>query len=187
VKEAVLVAAEQLAAAGAVLVDVDLPYLDEAYAAWWTITFAEKYSYHEAGMQQHPERYGLGARRSILTGVLLSATDYMRAQAVRAHVAVSCAGALADVDVLLLPSTIAPAPVVEDWDHFTTPSFTALWSLLGYPALSVCCGFTPAGLPIGMQFVGRPFAEALMLGAGHAYQRLTDWHTRLPALAKELD
>jgi aspartyl-tRNA(Asn)/glutamyl-tRNA(Gln) amidotransferase subunit A len=187
VRDAVMVAAEQLAGAGATLVDIELPHLDEAYAAWWAITFAEKYSYHETGMQQHPERYGAGARRSILTGTLLSATDYLRAQAVRAYVAAACARALADIDILLLPCTIGPAPVVEDWDHFTTPSFTALWSLLGYPALSVCCGFTAAGLPIGMQIVGKPFAEALVLGAGHEYQCLTDWHTRLPALAKELD
>jgi aspartyl-tRNA(Asn)/glutamyl-tRNA(Gln) amidotransferase subunit A len=52
---------------------------------------------------------------------------------------------------------------------------------LGVPALVIPCGFDSRGLPIAVQLVGRPFAEATLLAAGHAFQRETDWHQRLPA------
>jgi aspartyl-tRNA(Asn)/glutamyl-tRNA(Gln) amidotransferase subunit A len=52
---------------------------------------------------------------------------------------------------------------------------------LGVPALVVPCGFDSRGLPVSVQLVGRPFAEAKLLAAGHAYQRETDWHSRVPA------
>jgi aspartyl-tRNA(Asn)/glutamyl-tRNA(Gln) amidotransferase subunit A len=61
--------------------------------------------------------------------------------------------------------------------------FTRPFNLSGHPACSVPCGFTAAGLPIGMQLVGRPFDEATVLRAADAYQRLTDWHARRPVLA----
>ena len=53
---------------------------------------------------------------------------------------------------------------------------------MGFPALSVGCGFSSAGLPIGMQIVGAPFAEPTVLRVGDAYQRITDWHTRAPEI-----
>lgn len=64
----------------------------------------------------------------------------------------------------------------------TNPSFTGIWNLTGFPALSVNCGFTEGGLPIGMQIIGRPFDEPAVFKAGDAYQMITDWHTRRPAL-----
>jgi len=64
----------------------------------------------------------------------------------------------------------------------TNPSFTGIWNLTGFPALSVPCGFTSAGLPIGMQIVGRPFEEPAVFKVGDAYQQRTDWHTRRPAI-----
>ena len=59
---------------------------------------------------------------------------------------------------------------------------TAPFNATGLPALSVPCGFTSAGLPIGLQIVGRPFDEATVLRAGHAYEQATEWHLRKPAL-----
>ena len=61
--------------------------------------------------------------------------------------------------------------------------FTGVASLTGLPSLNVPCGFDPDGLPIGMQLIGRPFAEAALLRAGHAFQQATDFHRRAPALA----
>lgn len=57
------------------------------------------------------------------------------------------------------------------------------FSYLGLPALSLPCGFTPAGRTTGVQLVGRPFAEARLLALGHAYQQRTDWHRRQPEIA----
>ena len=60
--------------------------------------------------------------------------------------------------------------------------FTRPFNYLGVPALSVPCGFTANGLPVGFQLAGRPFAEALLFRLGHAYQQATDWHLRAPSL-----
>jgi aspartyl-tRNA(Asn)/glutamyl-tRNA(Gln) amidotransferase subunit A len=77
---------------------------------------------------------------------------------------------------------------VAGWDPavmLANPSFTSIWNLTGFPALSVNCGFTEAGLPIGMQIVGRPFDEPTVFKVGDAYQQITDWHTRRPTLPVE--
>jgi aspartyl-tRNA(Asn)/glutamyl-tRNA(Gln) amidotransferase subunit A len=60
--------------------------------------------------------------------------------------------------------------------------FTGVASLTGLPSLNVSCGFDPDGLPIGMQLIGRPFAEATLLRAGHAFQLATAFHRRAPVL-----
>ena len=60
--------------------------------------------------------------------------------------------------------------------------FARPFNLTGLPALSVPCGFTREGLPIGLQIAGRPFDEALVLRVGHAYEQATEWHLRRPAL-----
>ena len=57
---------------------------------------------------------------------------------------------------------------------------TSPWNLTGLPALALPCGFNTAGLPIGLQLIGRAFAEADLLAAGHGFQRVTNWHTRAP-------
>jgi aspartyl-tRNA(Asn)/glutamyl-tRNA(Gln) amidotransferase subunit A len=185
VKAAVLTAVDEMAAAGAKILDLHLPHLAEAYAAWWTITFAEAYAYHEPDLRRRPELYGPATRQSILTGSLLTAADYLQAQRLRSLVQIECAAALAEVDAVIVPCTISTAPLAEDWDHFTTPSFTSLWSLLGYPALGLGCGFSSEGLPIGMQIVGKPFAESKLLAVGNAYQQITAWHNQRPQVAQE--
>src|SRR5439155_27078380 len=100
--------------------------------------------------------------------------------------------AFARVDLRALPATPLPAPrvgdltvrlgdqtvgVVEAISRFTAP-----FNLTGLPALALPCGSSALGLPIGLQLVGRPFAEADVLAAGHAYQQRTDWHRRTPPL-----
>jgi Asp-tRNA(Asn)/Glu-tRNA(Gln) amidotransferase A subunit family amidase len=59
--------------------------------------------------------------------------------------------------------------------HFSGP-----FNLTGFPAVSIPCGFTPGGLPVGMQIIGKPWQEGPILAAAHAYQEATDWHRRLP-------
>jgi aspartyl-tRNA(Asn)/glutamyl-tRNA(Gln) amidotransferase subunit A len=65
---------------------------------------------------------------------------------------------------------------------FETPNFTIPFNVAGVPALSVCNGFSSGGLPLALQIVGRPFEEARVLQAGHAYERVTPWKERRPAL-----
>jgi aspartyl-tRNA(Asn)/glutamyl-tRNA(Gln) amidotransferase subunit A len=70
-----------------------------------------------------------------------------------------------------------PHPVRASLVRYTRP-----FNVSGHPAASVPCGFTPDGLPIGMQVIGRSFDEATVLRVADAYQRVTDWHTRRPPL-----
>ena len=61
-------------------------------------------------------------------------------------------------------------------------NFSGPFDLTGFPAVSIPCGFTPGGLPVGMQLVARPWQEAPLLAAAHAYEQATDWHRRLPVV-----
>ena len=102
---------------------------------------------------------------------------------------------LANHDVLVAPATpIVATPVgqaevvLEGERHDVRSSLTRLtrvFNLSGHPVCAVPCGFTVAGLPIGMQIVGRPFDEATVLRVADAYQRVTDWHTRRPPVGLE--
>jgi len=122
--------------------------------------------------------------------LFVSAVDYVLAQRARTFLTREFIQTLRDVDVLVTPATIAPAAPLED-SHQAASSlamsleytrFTSPFNLTGLPALSVPCGFTAKGLPIGLQIAGRPFDEATVLRVGHAYQETTDWHVRRPPL-----
>jgi aspartyl-tRNA(Asn)/glutamyl-tRNA(Gln) amidotransferase subunit A len=60
--------------------------------------------------------------------------------------------------------------------------FCGHFNLIGFPAVSIPCGFTPSGLPVGMQLIGKPWQEGLILAVAHAYQQATDWHRLLPPM-----
>jgi Asp-tRNA(Asn)/Glu-tRNA(Gln) amidotransferase A subunit family amidase len=66
--------------------------------------------------------------------------------------------------------------------YYNRPSFTRLFNITGQPSISLPCGFTEGGLPIGLMLTGRPFADLTVLQVAHAYERAHDWHTRRPAL-----
>jgi aspartyl-tRNA(Asn)/glutamyl-tRNA(Gln) amidotransferase subunit A len=90
-------------------------------------------------------------------------------------------------DALLLPSTPIPALPFDDIENSASQApaltrFTAPFNLSGLPALSIPCGFTKDGLPIGLQIVTGPWQEVKALQAGHAFERATDWHKRKPDL-----
>jgi aspartyl-tRNA(Asn)/glutamyl-tRNA(Gln) amidotransferase subunit A len=98
---------------------------------------------------------------------------------------------LADVDALICPTVmIPPKPVAEVGRNMETYSHhnlqclrnTAIGNILNLSAVTVPCGFTAEGLPVGLMIYGKSFDEAMVLRIGHAFQRATDWHTRMPAL-----
>ncbi len=185
VKAAVLAAIDAMAAAGAIVSEVTIPHAEEARYALMVTMLSEAYTYHEPDLQTRPEVYGRYTREGIRRGAFFSAADYVQAQRVRPTIKAECAAALAGVDVLITPTMINTAPAFAEWNPdvmLTNPSFTGIWNLTGFPALSVNCGFSTAGLPIGMQIIGRPFDEPVVFKAGDAYQTITDWHTRVPRL-----
>ena len=183
--EAALTAMER---AGAHLVDVTLEHASIARNAQRVIMMGEAYAYHEPDLQSQPEKYGRWTRLQIVSGAIYSAADYVQAQRVRSLIKREVADAMRDLDVLVMPTAIGTAPTFESYDPdgmLKSPSFMAIWNLTGQPAASICCGFSEAGLPIGLQIVGKPFDDATVLSVGDAYQQITDWHTRAPSLSLE--
>jgi len=185
VKASVLAAVEAMHDAGATVVDVDLPYTESAAVAQRVTISAEAYAYHERDLQERPELYGMHTRLRLLHGMMYTAADFVQAQRVRSVVRDAWTAAMVHraVDVLITPTATAIAPRFAGYDGMkvdTSPSFTGVWNLVGFPALSVGCGFSKEGLPIGMQIVGAPFTEPTIFCVGDAYQRITDWHTRVP-------
>ena len=122
-------------------------------------------------------------RLRLMHGMLYTAADFVQAQRVRSVVRDAWTAAMRAVDVLIVPTSTTIAPTFESYNGTkvdTTPLFTGVWNLVGFPALSVNCGFSNERLPIGMQIVGAPFTEPMLFRVGDAYQRITDWHTRVP-------
>ncbi len=84
------------------------------------------------------------------------------------------------------PSTALLASEMTDpARRIRQPTFMAPFNLLGYPALAIPAGFSDVGLPFSAQIVGSPFAEALVLQVGHAYQQETDWHLQVPPIVEQ--
>jgi aspartyl-tRNA(Asn)/glutamyl-tRNA(Gln) amidotransferase subunit A len=193
VRTAVEAAAKQFERAGAVVDEVNLTQVAHAGTASAAIVASEALAYHAAWMRSRPQDYQPDVRERLRIGAFVSGAHYVRAQQVRALVAREIDEALARRDVLLAPATPLAAPVLGERE--TTlgdgPSdvraallrCTRPFNFSGHPACAAPCGFTAAGLPIGLQLIGRPFDEATVLRIVDAYQRITDWHTRRPATA----
>jgi aspartyl-tRNA(Asn)/glutamyl-tRNA(Gln) amidotransferase subunit A len=175
----------ELSRLGARIVDVSLPPLQDWNACGWLILVAEAYAVHEPWLRTRYTDYGKNFRDRISLGAFISAADYMSAVRFRRELQESLAKVMGDVDLLVLPTTPIPAPRIADVKSFSayeTPNFTMPFNVSGTPALSLCNGFSPSGLPLSLQIVGRPFEEATVLRAGHAYEQATPWKERRPPL-----
>lgn len=186
----VLTAVEQVAgvlrAEGASVRDVDIPDLEWAGQVLAPVIAAEAAAYHHRWLVERPQDYGDDVRQRLMQGLLYPAVQYVNAQRLRRRVANGLLAALSEVDVLLTPAMPAGAPPIDS-TVVATPNpltrFTHPVNVASLPALVVPCGFDARGLPLGAQFIGRPFDEATLLRVGHAYQQVTDWHTRRPPVA----
>ncbi len=167
---------------GAEVSDVEIPSI-HATPSFLLILMAEAFAYHERDIREHPELYGDVVRERILTGALVSASEYTQAQRIRATLCRETAEVLRDVDVLATPTTPKPATpfsVAQDPELGFPRSNMPPFNLTGLPTLALPCGFSASGLPLSLQLAGRPFEEATVLRVGHAYERATAWHTRRP-------
>ena len=173
---------------GATIVDITLPPLEAYNDAKKIIAMSELFAIHGPDLRTRPELFGESLRYRVIAGGLVRAEEYLLAQRARSDLARAMQEAFAQVEVIMLP-TGEPAGRLQP-EHpastFTRPSYTAPFSLAGNPALSVCSGFDDAGLPFGLQIVGRLFGEASVLCAGDAYERATPWRQRRPALGQPM-
>ena len=174
---------ETLQELGANIQEVTIPSLDYVRAANSIIMLSEAYAFHEKNLKSRPEEYGEMVRARFRIGGLLSASDYVQAQRVRKVAIREFADVLQGVDVLVTPTMTQPAAAFEGFDGTSTvrgPSFTAPFNLTGLPAISVPCGFTAAGLPVGMQIAGKPFDEPRLIQAAYTYQQQAGWFRQRP-------
>lgn len=188
VRNAVEAACARLADLGVRLREVRLPLTDEVVAAQFGILQPEAASYHRQMLSEHGDLYTDDVRRALRSGASVLATDYLAAQRMRASIRQEWHGLFDDIDVLITP-TVPVAAMDASKPEVTWPDglcegpadayirFSAPANLTGLPALSVPCGFTGAGLPIGLQVMGRPFDESTVLRVGHAYQAAAGWAT----------
>ncbi len=155
--------------------------------------FAEPSTYHQRWLRERPQDYGEDVRALLEVGELLLATHYLQAQRYRTLLRNEFLAAFRKVDVFVCPTlpftatklgatTVVIEGGVEEDMLSAIMQFTGVPSLTGLPSLNVPCGFDGEGMPIGMQIIGRPFDEAGLFRIGHAFQSVTQFHTRAPKL-----
>lgn len=207
VEQAVRTAIEGLRELGADVREVSLPRTDAAVATYYVIATAEassnlarydgvKYGTRakesrdllEMYVKTRAEGFGAEVKRRIMLGTYVLSAGYYdayygKAQAVRTLIREDFQSAFEDVDVLVTPVTPTPAfkfgeKVQDPLQMYLSDIYTISVNLAGLPAIALPCGFSKAGLPIGMQLIGRAFEEDLLLRAAHAYEQTTNWRMK---------
>lgn len=187
--EAVRAAAQVFEKLGAQVEPVALDWLREAALANSLMTQADGAAYHRQRLAENPEGFGVDVRQRLQTGAAFTSTEYSLARRTQTEMRRRMEGFFGQYDLLLLPSTPIPAPLIEGNDALEQARqltrFTAPFNLTGFPALSVPCGFSSAGLPLGLQLVSEAWGEAKLLHAGHAFEQATEWHKQKPAISHQ--
>ena len=172
---------------GASVDEVSLPITGQyATVAGNLITWSEMSQIH-APWRQRLDEYSTGIREKVLVGAVIPSSIYHKAQQMRRMVQAEITETLQDFDVLVGPNIRVPpgplggsTPTGAAMGMATEVSFTRPFNLTGNPSLSVPCGFSPDGLPVGMQISGRLHEDATVLRVAHAYEQVTPWHTMHP-------
>jgi aspartyl-tRNA(Asn)/glutamyl-tRNA(Gln) amidotransferase subunit A len=183
-------ALDTLQALGVILEPVRLECVPLVGPTIMPIVQAEASAYHWPNVLARPQDYSDAVRENLRLGGLVLAKDYLNAQRVRRRIVDEVTTVLRRVDALVFPTQPIVAPPLDAY-QLAGPQeeadvldveigHTGLANLSGHPALSLPCGLTDAGLPVGLQFTGRAFGEGVLLAIGHAYEQATDWHRRRP-------
>ncbi|MBH5338793.1 amidase [Streptomyces pactum] len=182
----------QLEALGTRLVEVDIPMTRYIQATQWGLMVPEASAYHERTLRTAPELYQADVRILLEAGELMSAGDHLRAQRARTLIRGAWTRLLQEVDVIAAPTVpMTAVPAAQEsvtWPDGTVESVSDAYvrlsapaNITGLPALSVPAGHDTAGLPIGMQLIGRPLDERTLLRTGHAYERTRPARALAPA------
>ncbi|TLY27089.1 MAG: Asp-tRNA(Asn)/Glu-tRNA(Gln) amidotransferase subunit GatA [Nitrospirae bacterium] len=209
VEQAVREAIEELKRLGGDIQDIKLPTTDAAIATYYLVATAEassnlarydgvKYGLRskqtkdllEMYMMTRQEGFGPEVKRRIMLGTYALSAGYYdayygKAQAVRTLIRRDFEAAFQAVDLIVTPVMPTPAfklgeKVADPLQMYLSDIYTISVSLAGIPAISLPCGFSRAGLPIGLQIIGRAFEEETVLRAAHAYEQATTWRTKKP-------
>lgn len=177
--------AGELAAAGADVTEVQVPSYRALADADMVIMAAEAFSFHRSAMTARWADYGRHTRTFIAQGALLSAADYVTAQRARRVACAALDEVIAGLDAVITPTCAAGAPAYEglDMGSLMTQIFTGAFNSTGLPVLALPAGFTADGMPLSVQVIGHPLAEATVLAIGDALQRRTTHHLTEPEIA----
>ncbi len=153
-----------------------------------TILRAEAYAYHKEYVSKSPELYQAQTLKRIQAGADVTTSAYIHSRRQLEQVRRSVSRVFETVDLLITPTTCVPPFAIADLadpntlreKELLTLRNTRPFNMLGLPTVSVPCGFTCAGLPIGMQITGPPGGEATVLRLAYAYEQATEWHKREP-------
>ena len=207
VESSVRAAIDELKSLGGTIKEIHLPRTDAAVAVYYVIATAEassnlaRYDGVKFGlraketkdlldlyMKTRQEGFGPEVKRRIMLGTYALSAGYYdayygKAQAVRTLICEDFRAAFKDVDLIVTPVTPTPAFKLGEKSEdplqmYLSDIYTISVNLAGLPAIAVPCGFSRAGLPIGVQLIGRPFEEETLLRAAHAYEQSTQWHLK---------
>ncbi|MEM7252856.1 MAG: amidase [Pseudomonadota bacterium] len=168
-------ALDTLSNAGARITESSLPHLEDLYHLGSIITAVEGAAYHNARYDEVPERFGVGLGALVESGRTYSGVDYVQAQRVRRHLVERVMQQLSQFDVWIAPTTSKLACRIDDDEpSLVIPRMrnTLPFNVIGVPAVSVPGGFDQRGLPVGIQFIGQPFAERELLGMARFFESL---------------
>lgn len=184
VLEAVRAAADVFASLGAQLSQVEFPGAYEAAKSNGLMATSDAAAFHHERLQAQREKFGVDVRQRLETGAAFTSGEYILARRTQAILRRKFEQFFDEFDLLLTATTPIAAPPLEGPDAVeqasTLTRFTSPFNLTGLPAISLPCGFTGLGLPIGLQIIIRPWGEAALLRAANAYQGATEWHLRRP-------
>lgn len=211
VRESVETAIEYYRGQGCEIVDISLPHTEYAVAVYYIIATAEassnlarydgvRYTHRSAAAtdaidlyrKSRAEGFGQEVKRRIILGTYVLSSGYydayyLRAQKVRTLIRNDFMEAYQQVDAILTPTSPVPAfkkgeKTADPLQMYLSDIFTISANLAGIPGISVPCGFTSGGLPIGLQILGKPFGEAELLAIAHHFEQAHDFHTHHPVL-----
>lgn len=179
-------AVQALKDAGADVREVVIPHFETIGNAGSTASRAESYPWHHLDLRDRRQLYGKHTADILMTGSAVTGWQFVLAQRVRAFGKKVLADLMADLDVIVTPTSGAGAPRLDTLDaeyFFKSPGHTRFWNAVGHPAMVVPMGFNNAGLPLSLEVVAKPFAEAMAFSVADAYQQITDWHLQVPKVA----
>ena len=170
---------------GANIIDVALSSLQDWHACGSLISITERAAAYEEWARTRLADFSARVQRRLHLGALVSGVDYVQAVRRRRELRAELKAAMANLDVVITAGAPGEAPkmdAIPEWDLFDKPNFTMPFNVAGYPAMCVCSGFGPGGLPVSVQIAGKPFQDAMVLRVGDAFEKATDWRSKRPSL-----
>jgi aspartyl-tRNA(Asn)/glutamyl-tRNA(Gln) amidotransferase subunit A len=170
---------------GAEISDVTVSPLQDWHACGSLISITERAAAYEEWSRTRLGDFSERVQRRLMLGALVSGVDYVQAVRRRRELRAELQAAMAGLDVVITagaPGEAAKMDAISRWDLFDKPNFTMPFNVTGYPAICVCSGFGPLGLPVSLQIAGKPFREAKVFQVADAFEKASDFRAKRPSM-----